>query len=294
MDERIRPARILTSRLLATITFLLLLLPAGNAHAKRWGLAKKYEIPSMAQSHITLGQSTESELNPNSIKVLVWNILKAERKNWLSDFLNVSGDKDILLLQEGYLSERMQFAFNTLDSFRFDMGVSFLYKKDNNTPTGTVIGSRVSPVDSSLVRTHDLEPFIKTPKTITYATYPIAGSDKTLLALNIHGINFANHSAFVNHINQAVELIMAHDGPIVFAGDFNTRTKKRMSHLKNIMTFLGLREVGFRNDKRMKVFGNILDHAFVKDLLVKDSNVLKDLKSSDHKAMVLDLVYDID
>lgn len=290
MDERILSTR----RVPFSLLLLFIAFVSMNAEARRWGLAKKYTIPSMSKSHITIGQSQESELNPDSIKILVWNLLKAERKNWLGDFLNMSQDKDILLLQEGYLNSRTQFAFDTLNNFRFDMGVSFLYKRDDNTPTGTVVGSRVAPVDAGFVRTYDLEPFIKTPKTITHATYPIAGSNKTLLALSIHGINFANHHTFVNQINQAVELITAHDGPIVFGGDFNTRTKKRMKHLSNVMSFLGFKEASFRNDKRMKVFGNVLDHVFVKDLLIKDSNCLKNIKSSDHKAMVLELVYDVD
>lgn len=279
---------------ISVVITLLIVVTSFQAQAKRWGLAKKYQIPPMSESEISMGQSTEAELDPKSIKVFVWNLLKAERKNWREDFINLTKDKDILMLQEGYLNNTMKSAFDLLTDFRFDMAVSFLYKKDNNTPTGTILGSRVSPIDVGNIRTRDLEPFIKTPKTMTYGKYPIAGAQKDLMVLNIHGINFTKHHTFVNQINQAIEYIVAHDGPVIFAGDFNTRTNKRLQHLKDVMKFLGFKEVSFRNDRRMRAakIGPKLDHAFVRDLLVKDSYVLGNIKTSDHKALVMELVYD--
>ena len=265
-----------------------------SAFAKRWGLAKKYEILPMDQSHEVIGQADEGELNANSIKVLVWNLYKGDKKTWARDFKKLSEGQDILLLQEGYLNNRMVSVFEQMPKFQFDMGVSFIYKKDHNTRTGSLIGSSVKPSEVYFTRTKDYEPFIKTPKTTTYAYYPVEGSNKELLVINIHGINLANHKSFVNHVDQAVELIEKHDGPIVFGGDFNTRTKKRTRHLKRTMKALGMNEVGFRNDKRMRALkvGQVLDHVFIKGLLVRDADVKKDIKGSDHKAMVLDLVVD--
>lgn len=273
---------------------LFLVISSLNSEARRWGFAKKYEILPMSQSHESIGEASLSELNPKSIKVLIWNVLKGERRGWSKDFKKLTSDKDILLLQEGYLNPHMKETFHSMDNFQFDMGVSFIYKKDSDTRTGSLIGSRVKPTDVYFTRTKDLEPFIKTPKTTTYAYYPIAHSDKTLLALSIHGINFANHQAFVNHINQSVDLIKNHDGPVIFGGDFNTRTRKRTSHLKRLMTSLGLQEVSYRNDRRMRAVkvGAILDHVFIKGLLIRDSEVLGKIKTSDHKAMVLDLAVD--
>ena len=267
---------------------------ASQAQAKRWGFAKKFKIPPISESHVKIGEASRSELDPNSIKVLVWNLYKGEKKNFARDFKKLSRDKDILLLQEGYLDNHMTPTLENMTDFQFDMGVSFIYKKKNHTKTGSFIGSKVKPEEVSFRRTSDLEPFIKTPKTTTHAYYPIAGTDKTLLALSIHGINFANHQAFVNHVNLSVDLIQNHDGPIIYGGDFNTRTKKRTRHLKRLMTSLGLKESTFRNDKRMRAVkvGQYLDHVFTKGLLVRDAEVLKDIKSSDHKAMILDLVLD--
>jgi endonuclease/exonuclease/phosphatase (EEP) superfamily protein YafD len=276
------------------LTLSLLLAFSSPLHARRWGFAKKFKIPAMADSHVKIGEASQSELNPNSIKVLVWNLYKGEKKGFAKDFKRLSNEQDILLLQEGYLDNHMTPVLESLTDFQFDMGVSFIYKKKNNTKTGSFIGSRVKPDEVYFTRTKDLEPFIKTPKTTTYAYYPIEGSDKQLLALSIHGINFANHKAFVNHVNQSVDMIKNHDGPVIYGGDFNTRTRKRTRHLKRLMASLGMKEATFRNDKRMRAVkvGQILDHVFTKGLLVRDAEVLKDLKSSDHKAMLLDLVLD--
>jgi endonuclease/exonuclease/phosphatase (EEP) superfamily protein YafD len=258
----------------------------------RRGFAKKYVIPPLNQSHIVMGSALNSELDPNSIKILIWNLLKAERAGWAYDFKNMSSNKDILLLQEGYLSDITEYTFSELDTFRFDMGVSFLYKNDNNIETGTIVGSKVVPSETGFKRTKDFEPFIKTPKTITYGVYPIAGTEKELMVISIHGMNFTKQYAFNNQVRQALELLDRHDGPAVFAGDFNTRTKKRLKFLRTKMKVRGFKELSYTDDKRMAVFGNVLDHTFTKGLLVREAKVLKHIKTSDHKAMELDLVLD--
>jgi endonuclease/exonuclease/phosphatase (EEP) superfamily protein YafD len=270
----------------------LFIFSAGNADAKRRFLAKKYTIPSIEKSHIVMGSAEKTHLNPKSIKVLVWNLLKAERKSWNYDFTRMSKDKDILLLQEGYLNDITEYTFGELNNFRFDFGVSFLYNKDNDTPTGTVVGSSVVPLETGILRTKDFEPFIKTPKTMTWGKYPIAGSDKSLLVISIHGMNFTKQYAFNNQVRQALAVIDKHSGPAIFAGDFNTRTKKRLRFLKTKMKMRRFKEIGYVDDKRMSVFGNVLDHTFTRGLLIRDSKVLVNIKSSDHKAMELDLVVD--
>lgn len=281
-----------STRFIRIIIFVLLVTSSFSTFAKRRGLAKKYEIPPLSDSHLIMGTPQNSQLNRNSIKVLVWNLLKAERKNWKRDFINLSANKDILLLQEGYLNRRTEDTFKALRMFRFDMGVSFLYKKDNKTPTGTVVGSRVTPISSGVLRTKDYEPLIKTPKTITYAKYPIKGNGQTLLVLSIHGMNFTKQYAYNNQINQALTLIDAHKGPVIFAGDFNSRTKKRLKYLRDRMKQRNFKELSYLDDKRMKVFGNILDHTFTRGFLVRNSRVLPHIKSSDHAAIEFDLVLD--
>jgi endonuclease/exonuclease/phosphatase (EEP) superfamily protein YafD len=272
--------------------FTLFIFISFQVQAKRWGLAKQYSIPSIHDSHLMLGRAEKSELDPKSIKVLVWNLLKAERKDWSRDFKMMAKANDLLLLQEGYLNNKMEDTFFDLKDFRFDFGVSFLYNKDNKTPTGSILGANVDPIESGLLRTTDYEPFIKTPKTITYGYFPITGMNENVLVLTIHGLNFTKHKPFENQINDALSVIDQHQGPIIFAGDFNTRTKKRMRFLRSNMLKRGFKEIAYNNDKRMKVLGHYLDHAFVKKMLVRKARVLAHVKSSDHKPLEIELVVD--
>ena len=272
--------------------YFLALFVSFQASADRTGFAKKFSIPPIEDSHIVMGQTYVSELDPNSIKVLVWNLLKAERKDWSKDFTKLAEKKDLLFLQEGYLNPVMESTFDQMYPFRFDFGVSFLYNKDNYTPTGSVLGSKVTPISTGVMRSRDLEPFIKTPKMITYGVYPIADSSKELLALTIHGVNFTTTKAFKNQINDAIKLIDQHDGPVVFAGDFNTRNQERMKFLRSKMFARDFKEVTFWNDKRKSFLGVPLDHAFAKGMLVRDSRVVVDVKSSDHKALEIEFAVD--
>jgi endonuclease/exonuclease/phosphatase (EEP) superfamily protein YafD len=127
---------------------------------------------------------------------------------------------------------------------------------------------------------------------ITYGSFPIAGSSKKLLALTIHGVNFTNTGAFKNQINDAIKVIDRHHGPVIFAGDFNTRNKARMTFLRNKMFARHFKEVTFVNDKRKSFLGIPLDHAYSKGMLVRDSKVVLDVKSSDHKALEIEFAVD--
>lgn len=283
-------------KVLSRFSFSLILLSSLSlssfANSGRTGLAKKFSIPPLQDSHIVVGQTYQEELNPQSIKVLVWNLLKAERPTWSEDFMRLSEKKDILMLQEGYLNPVMESTFDQMYNFRFDFGVSFLYDKDNFTPTGSVIGSRATPTETGILRTTDLEPFIKTPKTMTYAKYPVAGFQQKLLAITIHGMNFTKDKFFENQVDDACRLISRHRGPVIFAGDFNTRNRPRMAYLRKKMQELDIKEVTFRNDKRKSFLGVPLDHAFARGLLVRDSRVVTEVVSSDHKALEIDFALD--
>jgi endonuclease/exonuclease/phosphatase (EEP) superfamily protein YafD len=172
------------------------------------------------------------------------------------------------------------------------MGVSFLYKKDHNYETGTLIGSRVDPDWIKIKQTVDHEPVINTPKCLTFGKYPIAGTDQDLLAISIHGVNAVPLAALKRHLELTREEIQRHDGPVIFAGDFNTNLKSKVNALMKFAADLNLRSLEFRNDARIHVGGQIIDYIFVRGLHPKDAEVLGQLHSSDHKAMLAELAVD--
>ena len=247
-----------------------------------------HKIPPIEDSHITIGEGIERSLNPNSINIIVWNILKSKRKNWIEDFLYISKNKDILILQEGLLNERYQsFYTHEMFEYQFDMAVSFLYLK--KSPTGTMIGSKVKPISTTIIRTLYREPIVKTPKTSIYSIYDIEGKSKKLLVVSIHGLNFKKNIYLKKQIRAIFDNISHHNGPIIFAGDFNTWNKDRTIFLKSIMKENKFEEAIFDRDQRMKVFGYPLDYVFLKDIYIKKAEVLSSIKSSDHAPLSLEL-----
>lgn len=252
-------------------------------------IKRKFVIPEIENSHAVLGVSSRPALDPKNVKVFVWNIYKAKKKGWLNDFVKHGKGSDIFMIQEGDRSGKMEQAFDHFPGYRFDMGYSFVLKKKNEyIPTGTVIGSSVEPSEVIIERTEDREPIINTPKVNTVGYYPIEGSAKELLIVNIHGMNMAGDEAFARHVDQCLEHIKNHDGPVVFAGDFNSKNQTRINHMVKGLNENGLVPVLFRNDKRRrsKFSRKIIDYSFVRGFKINDAWVLGKLKTSDHKAMV--------
>lgn len=251
-----------------------------------------FVIPDLKFSFKTFGQAQESALNPDSIKVMVWNIYKAKKENFTRDFYQYVEGRDIVLLQEAISSEMK--IFLDLPVYQWDFGISFAYRSDLKKFTGTMIGSSIKPRLAWMTRTLDIEPVVKTPKALTMATYPIAGTDQELMVVNIHGLNLTSQKPFERHLQLAIRQMRGHTGPIVFAGDFNTRTQGRMDYMIWLLVLQNdFKEMKFRNDERMRAFGtdHIIDFVFTRGLEIVDSEVLGELDSSDHKAMMFEARY---
>lgn|GEM_PF-22420 len=250
---------------------------------------KKFKVPPFSESHMSFGQASNASLNPNSIKVFVWNMLKGERKKFERDIKHHGADRDLFILQEGYHNNNNVRVLSEIPGTHWDFATSFWWMKEGATPGGTMLGSKVEPSVFLMKRTHDLEPIIKTPKTLSIGKYPIAGMQEELLVISIHGLNFTNTQAFESHMKLAEAEMATHTGPVIFAGDFNTRNWDRYNAMVDMANRNKLHPVVFKDDKRIKPFGVYLDHSYVRGLSVKNARVLKDVKSSDHKAMTFEV-----
>ena len=279
--------KIVTTALLWTALFL-----APEAQAKRILFASQFSLIPESLAHDKFGQCYDWALHPDSIKVMVWNLKKGQQSGLDKDLPFYGKDRDLMILSEGYLSDKVKPIFDSFQDICWDFGTAFLYKKDHDYKTGTMIGSKVSPSWSKVQQTKDHEPFINTPKALTFGKYPIAGSEKELLVISVHGINAVVPAAFERHMNMAKVEMVKHDGPIIFAGDFNTNMPAKVKFLMRMTGSLGMQSIEFKNDARIKTFGQTIDYIFVKGLHPKDSTVLGNLNSSDHKAMMAELALD--
>lgn len=252
-----------------------------------------FKVVPEHEAHSSWGEARSLELNPDSINCLVWNIKKTEMTPWNVEYVIYGMDKNLHIIQEAFRNERFLSTLNIFSHMRWDMAISMLYRKQNNTATGTVIGSSAEPIEAWASHSPDTEIVVKTPKANIFTKYRLKGTDKSLLVISIHGINITSFGAFARHVDQIRDEILAHDGPVIYAGDFNTRTARRTTYLKKQMKEMGMTEVKFLNGEyRMKwpVLPNTyLDHAFVRGLDVTYAEVLKNAQGSDHKPMVMSL-----
>lgn len=251
-----------------------------------------FRVIPESQAHTFSGVARDRDFNKDSMKVLVWNIKKTQMDPWEFEFHQYAKGKDLYLIQEAYQNELFNSTLEFFPNVRWDMGISFIYKKDGDIPTGNMIGSKVEPTYVKVRHTTDNEPVVRTPKATTFAKYPIEASDKEMLVISIHGINLTGLDTFVRHLDQIKTEIDKHDGPILFAGDFNTRTKARTEYLMNYVNKLGMKTVAFENGQcrmRFKLTPYFLDHAFVRGLEVKKAAVDCESTGSDHKPLLLEL-----
>jgi endonuclease/exonuclease/phosphatase (EEP) superfamily protein YafD len=272
--------------------FFALIFNLDPAHARVRPLGHYYKIPAIENAHVIEGVAQNLFLDPKSINVFVWNIKKASMMTWSTEFQKYGQGKDLILVQEAYQNPVFEQTLKKFPEMRWDMAISFYYTIYNNQGTGNMIGSKVAPSDVLVQHTVDLEPGVETPKSTTYAKYPVEGSSKDLLVISVHGINLTSYDSFVRHMDQIEEQMGKHEGPILFAGDFNTRTKARTFYLLSMAERLGFKTVQWKNgDARMKfkLTSNYLDHGFVRGLSIKNAEVYPESTGSDHKPMSLEL-----
>lgn len=268
-----------------TLLLTLLLFTSNNAYA--W---LGVHVPKDENVIKSFGTSTKLEIDKSTINIFVWNMYKANKENWKYQFKSQIPYYDIFLLQEMLTKPEVVDIFSNTEGINFTSATSFIYKK-NNERTGVATGSKYHPSWSKFMRSEKREPILSTPKVTLFTKYPIKGNSEDLLIVNIHAINFVSSNSLRSQLEDATKIIHSHEGPVVFAGDFNTWTPEKQEFLKEITTTAGMTEVTFKEDTRKKMFGFILDFIFVRDIEILDSNVHDDLNGSDHSAISVKLKF---
>lgn len=250
-------------------------------------LEGKKRIPATQDTWQHYGSFSKAKL-PSTFKLLVWNIYKTDKPDWKKDFNSIMQNKDLILLQEFIDNELSLNTLKTHQKYAWDFATSFVFE-ETGLRTGVAIGSKTEPLDLYFYRTKNLEPIVRTPKVFTISEYAIEDKKNTLKAMNIHGINFVSSKKLDAQLKASYLELKEHKGPIVFAGDFNTWSRKRVDVLNKYIKLLNLEEVNFSPDHRMFKFGFPLDYILVRGLKVLKSQTHGDLNGSDHKAMTATL-----
>lgn len=248
-------------------------------------------VPDGTLRHID-GATVEA-LDPNHVRVLVWNVYKASLPGWWDDFLPLVADHDIVLLQEGWWGPDTEGRWAGL-GFDWWMGVAFESAwSDGDPATGTIVGGRATLRGVVSRHSRYLEPVIGTPKTHCLGRFPLEGLEEDLLVVSVHGINFRlGLTAFADQLRLVMQDAANHRGPAIVAGDFNSWSEERTDALFASMANARFASLYPRSTNVAPADGRTLsgeyylDHAFVRGLeTVGEPEVLTGIDSSDHEVL---------
>lgn len=239
-----------------------------------------FSIPKKGDTILQFGTG-KLIASPADIKLLVWNVYKGRhQEKWKKDFLALSVDKDIILLQEalheGWMPNIMSQHF---PEHHWKMATSFAFR---DLKTGVATGARFKASFVDFIRGTERELFWGTPKVSLASKYTFSELAQDhrddLMVINTHVVNFTTTSAFVRFVEELLSLISEHRGPLILAGDFNTWNFRRWFNLLKILAQFGVRPTEFDFDPRVLK----LDHVFVRGLRVTKAVIHDKVLSSDH------------
>jgi endonuclease/exonuclease/phosphatase (EEP) superfamily protein YafD len=242
------------------------------------------EIFDSANPLIFMGKASQAALG-ETIILLVWNVYKTRKKGWYDDFLKLSRNKDLILLQESVLNNHDNSIFQNANRFEWIMACSHKYRI-SQVITGLKTGCVAKARGQEFLHSPDKEPILNTSKLMLATIYRLENSHKQLLVLNVHAINFVTLNKYANHINQILSVIQHHSGPIILAGDFNCWSAARLEFLFERIKNEGLTAVALDRKTRWHHLNRHLDHIFFRDLHLNNAKTLSFIKSSDHYPIV--------
>ncbi len=246
-----------------------------------------FYVPSTKDSLISVGVFSERALPEKNVKVLIWNVYKGKDPRWEKEFRDIIRGHDLVLLQEAITDHRMPKIWrDDFAKYAWNMAASFHLNPQE--ATGVVIGARAESFDLKFVRTKSRELFILTPKIALLSQFKIEGRVEKLMVMNTHSLNFTTTSLFIKSMEEKLQQIEDHKGPLILAGDFNTWNTRRWILLVQMLSQLKLYPVDFANDTRFFK----LDHIFVRGIDVHQNEVLHGFKGSDHTPLEVTLSFE--
>ena len=227
-------------------------------------------------------QETGSDGLLAPFSVLNWNVEKAQHPGLVAAFATYAERSDLIFLQEAVPLKKNE---TVIAQSLYDAFVRGYVQKEIDTGVLT-LARTPHRVHCQLLAT---EPWLRTPKATSVTLYPVAGSDASLLTINLHAVNFSfGVKAYLAQLEAAFELIRAHDGPVIFGGDLNTWSERRQSALNNLTEDLHLTPITFSPDHRTSQLGRPLDHLFVRGLIQQSSETVQ-VDTSDHNPLIATL-----
>ncbi len=263
-------------------TVLLASCASPGAHAPGYQLpdvsAQLTEADLCAESLAGTGVSGYAPLDSRDIEILNWNIRKGLNPAWATDLDAIGDQPDLMLFQEAALHTDDWGSLASSRHRSFAPGY-----RTKRSLTGVMTVSAAQPLTQCTLLSR--EPWLRSPKATMVSEYALTGTDETLLVVNVHSVNFTfGVRDFTHQINEIQKVIAEHDGPVLLSGDFNTWRWRRTEIVEQVADDLGLSKLDFDVDYRKRVFGQALDHIYVRGFEVMQATTSQ-VRTSDHNPM---------
>lgn len=244
-------------------------------------LSKVWRIREISDddAFIHAGVPSQSFLDPRNLRVAVWNLCKGSGGyQFEHDFRSICRRNDLILTQEALLSTR---SIKVFEERGLVMTHAASYERIDKLRDGVMTISRVPAISNFLRRIvcKYPEPLFNTPKVALVQKFPMEGQ-KEVLIVNIHATLVRSVSGAIDELNHVIRFLPQHDGPIIFAGDFNTFTQKYLSAVEEKLLEIGLKRAKILNDPRPKL--QALDQIFYRGFEVVKCSVEVSYLNSDH------------
>ena len=150
--------------------------------------------------------------------------------------------------------------------------------------TGVATISDASSLHSMFFRPDGKESrFIKTRKISLASYYSIKNSSKILLVVNTHALNWVSVDRFIQQLEALEALVSSHEGPLIWAGDFNIWAGEKHQYFKSLLQRNSLTQVSFPEDRRTRYEdGMAVDFILLRGIEVVNSRTRDNIKGSDH------------
>ena len=229
-----------------------------------------------------------AQLQEEAITLLNWNVHKNNHHyKWLRDFSTILHHyrPNLISFQE-YQTMNRRSILDKDDDFGYGFFPNISYKQHRY---GLLTASKSTMYDFDSLFSQDVEPLIKTPK-VSFVSQHQMSNGENLTVINVHMINFVKIDKYMAQLGQIEVVCREKRGALILTGDFNTWSQKRMRLLLHMTQDMGLESVTFQKPYHKKSFMPFaLDHIFYRGLRQVDSDILEDIKSSDHKPMIATL-----
>ena len=235
------------------------------------------------------GQASLSSM-PKVLRVGVWNLWKgAGGAAFANEFSHITETVDLLLAQEALLSHELIKLFAIAG---FEVTHASTYRRLDGCRDGVMTLSRTPAISAERIISATPEPLFRTTKAALITHHPIGRGNATLAVVNIHSTLIRRPKTAVEEMRRVMERLELHDGPVLFAGDFNTFNQRYLREMAGALALLGILHQPIPNDPRTR-FAR-LDQIFTRGILTRNMRVDHHIKHSDHFPILAEFEVGVD